>query len=287
MLEYDSNNEREKIRQLCQSLESKNKIKILFAIESGSLVYGFPSKDSDRDIRFVYYDPFIFPFEKYISFTSQPLTIEKMFDKELNEIKGEKSGLILDVVGWHIYKYAELLGKSNAMSIEWLLSPILYYGEIPLKLKEFANSYFKPVALFHHYYNICKKNFELIRKKSKISFKKYLYPLIGAFKASYVLKHKKIPPLDIHDVLHEISDLIPDFIVKKCLEIIEINQNMKEKDFTGRIEIFDFFLEEFISKLDSTNGSFDNTRFESNLEELNEIIRVIILEDYSNKLEQK
>jgi len=282
LLEYISNNEREKIRKLCQSIELSKKIKILFAVEGGSLVYGFPSKDSDRDIRFVYYDPFVYPFEKYITFISQTMTYEKMFNRELEEIKGEKAGLVYDVMGWHIYKYAELLGKSNPMAIEWLLSPITYYGETPLVLKEFAYSYFKPIALFHHYYNICKKNFHLMRNESKINFKKYLYPLMGAFKASYVLKHKKIPPLNIKDVLSGIPDLIPDFIVNKSLEIIEYKLDLNEKDFSGRIEIFDFFLEEFIEKLESTNELFDNTRLESNLQELNEIIRSIILKDYSH-----
>ncbi len=279
MLEYDSHNESEKIRLLCKNIESINKIKILFAIESGSLVYGFPSKDSDRDIRFVYFDPFEYPYDKYITFMKQPQTFEKMYDANLKEIKGEKSGLIFDTVGWHIYKYAELLGKSNPISIEWLLSPIIYYGEVPFALKDYALNNFKSIALFHHYYNICKKNYELISKKSKINFKKYLYPLMGAFKASYVLKYKKIPPLNIHDVINGITDLIPSFITEKCFEIIKLKQDMNEKDFSGRIETFDFFLEEFISNLENTTEFSDGINSQSNLNELDEIIRSIILKN--------
>jgi len=35
-------------------IESEETVKVLFACESGSRAWGFPSKDSDYDVRFVY-----------------------------------------------------------------------------------------------------------------------------------------------------------------------------------------------------------------------------------------
>ena len=37
-----------------KEIEDKYNVKILFAIESGSRAWGFPSTDSDYDVRFIY-----------------------------------------------------------------------------------------------------------------------------------------------------------------------------------------------------------------------------------------
>ena len=47
---------REKIELELERIEKENDVKILFAVESGS-AWGFPSKDSDYDVRFVYIHP--------------------------------------------------------------------------------------------------------------------------------------------------------------------------------------------------------------------------------------
>jgi predicted nucleotidyltransferase len=39
------------------AIEKENNIKILYAIESGSRGWGFASKDSDYDVRFIYTHP--------------------------------------------------------------------------------------------------------------------------------------------------------------------------------------------------------------------------------------
>ena len=44
------------IKNLLLQLEKDNNIKIIFAVESGSRVWGMDSKDSDYDIRGVYLD---------------------------------------------------------------------------------------------------------------------------------------------------------------------------------------------------------------------------------------
>ncbi|EEL72717.1 hypothetical protein bcere0026_3290 [Bacillus mycoides] len=45
---------RGKIELELERIEKENDVKILFAVESGSRAWGFPSKDSDYDVRFVY-----------------------------------------------------------------------------------------------------------------------------------------------------------------------------------------------------------------------------------------
>ncbi len=45
---------REKILEQLDLIESEHDVTIIFAIESGSRAWGFPSIDSDYDVRFVY-----------------------------------------------------------------------------------------------------------------------------------------------------------------------------------------------------------------------------------------
>ncbi len=44
----------EEIKKEIANLEDEKNIRILYAVESGSRAWGFPSKNSDWDVRFVY-----------------------------------------------------------------------------------------------------------------------------------------------------------------------------------------------------------------------------------------
>ncbi|NHJ49038.1 MAG: nucleotidyltransferase domain-containing protein, partial [Asgard group archaeon] len=53
----------EEIQAKCSQLENQNDFKILFAVESGSRLWGMESKDSDYDVHCVFY----YPPKKYLS----------------------------------------------------------------------------------------------------------------------------------------------------------------------------------------------------------------------------
>lgn len=42
------------INSILKEVEKKNNVKILYACETGSRAWGFPSPDSDYDVRFIY-----------------------------------------------------------------------------------------------------------------------------------------------------------------------------------------------------------------------------------------
>jgi hypothetical protein len=44
------------LSRLCE-IETKEKVRIVYACESGSRAWGFPSADSDYDVRFLYFRP--------------------------------------------------------------------------------------------------------------------------------------------------------------------------------------------------------------------------------------
>ena len=43
-----------KVSQLLTAVESQEDVRVLLAVESGSRAWGFPSRDSDYDVRFIY-----------------------------------------------------------------------------------------------------------------------------------------------------------------------------------------------------------------------------------------
>lgn len=99
---------KEKIQFELQRIEKENNVKILFAVESGSRAWGFPSKDSDYDVRFVY----IHPVDWYLSINEKRDVIEYPINDAL------------DISGWDIRKALRLFAKSNPALLEWIRSPI-------------------------------------------------------------------------------------------------------------------------------------------------------------------
>lgn len=91
-------------------IERVEDVRILFAVESGSRAWGFPSPDSDYDARFVY----VRKADWYLSLTPGRDVIEL-------PIEGD-----FDTNGWDIRKALSLLLKPNPVLLEWLSSPVRY-----------------------------------------------------------------------------------------------------------------------------------------------------------------
>jgi len=72
------------IKQLIRSrlieIEAQNNIKIVYACESGSRAWGFPSANSDYDVRFIY----VRPIEWYLSIDEKRDVIEHPIDEQLD-----------------------------------------------------------------------------------------------------------------------------------------------------------------------------------------------------------
>src|ERR1700722_1474100 len=104
------------IQNKLEELAQTHNIKILLAIESGSRAWGFPSKDSDYDVRFIYSRPI-----------NDYLSIELPKDVIVTEITDDPFlGVPYDASGWDIRKTLQLALKSNSVLIEWLRSPVVY-----------------------------------------------------------------------------------------------------------------------------------------------------------------
>ena len=92
------------------TIEASENLTILLAVESGSRAWGFPSPDSDYDVRFVY----LRPREYYLKLEKRKDVCEWVLDETL------------DINDWDFDKTLRLLRSSNPTLFEWICSPIIY-----------------------------------------------------------------------------------------------------------------------------------------------------------------
>ena len=103
--------EKEILKRIAE-VEATENVTIFYACESGSRAWGFPSADSDYDVRFIY----LRKPDWYLS-----IDVEDKRDVIERPINDE-----LDISGWDLRKALKLLWKSNPPLLEWLVSPIVY-----------------------------------------------------------------------------------------------------------------------------------------------------------------
>ena len=93
-----------------KEIESRENIRVIHCVESGSRAWGFASPDSDYDVRFIY----VRPLEYYLRLDKTRDVIEWQLDDTL------------DINGWDLQKALRLLHSSNPTLFEWNNSPIIY-----------------------------------------------------------------------------------------------------------------------------------------------------------------
>ena len=98
----------ERIQARLDEVERDHGVRVLWAVESGSRAWGFPSPDSDYDCRFFY----VRRHDDYLSPWRPRDVIETPLDG------------VLDVNGWDLIKAVRLAARSNATVLEWLRSPL-------------------------------------------------------------------------------------------------------------------------------------------------------------------
>ncbi|MDZ5606008.1 nucleotidyltransferase domain-containing protein [Bacillus pseudomycoides] len=221
---------REKIQLELERIEKENNVKILFAVESGSRAWGFPSKDSDYDVRFVY----IHSVDWYLSVNEKRDVIEY-------PISGA-----LDISGWDIRKALQLFAKSNPALLEWIRSPIFYSksSALPERLQKMSENDFDPKATIYHYLHMASKNYREFLQGESVKLKKYFYVLRPILACKWLEEKGTLPPVEFERLITELSleknflNEIEDLLIKKKAGV--------ELDAGPKIMVLNEFLEEQI-----------------------------------------
>lgn len=135
---------------------------LLFATISGAHLYGFPSPDSDYDLRGVH----VLPVEEVIGFQTINETIESTTDE---------AGTELDLVTHDVKKFFALMLRRNGYVLEQLFSPLIVQTSQQHKeLKLIANDCITRHHS-HHYMGFASTQWRLFLKENPPRVKPLLY----------------------------------------------------------------------------------------------------------------
>jgi len=217
---------KEKINRYLDDIEKEKDIKILLACETGSRAWGFPSPDSDYDIRIIY----MHRKDWYLSLSEKKDTINLMLEN--ND---------LDITGWDLRKSLRLLQKSNPPLLERIQSPIVYRKDDAFvdELTSLAQQHYSRIATIHHYLSMAKKFYDELKANQTYKLKKFFYALRSATACKWIMEKDEIPPIEFSKMLDGLD--IPADLVKRINELIELKSGISETYLhQGEKELFDF-----------------------------------------------
>jgi predicted nucleotidyltransferase len=221
------------IKKKIAEIETQYNVKVLFACETGSRAWGFPSPDSDFDVRMIYRHDI----DWYLSLNDKKDTIEFMSED------GE-----LDVTGWDIKKCLQLMWKSNGALLERVQSPIVYTEEknIATLLKTYTEQCFSPVATMHHYLGLARNSFADVVGKDEIKLKKFFYALRATLACKWILDKDSVPPIVFQKMLEELDF---DMSLKNTIsELIVLKSGKNESYLHPSLSELNKFIEDEIKK---------------------------------------
>lgn len=150
----------------------------LFATISGAHLYGFPSPDSDVDLR----GAFVLPIDAVLRLRDPEETIT---------ITQIQSGVEVDWVAHDIRKFARLMLRRNGYVLEQLFSPLVVLGGEWLDELRMIGRGCIVRYLYHHYRGFAHTQFSLLAK-STATVKELLYAYRVLLTGIYVLESGEI-----------------------------------------------------------------------------------------------
>ena len=229
---------RELILQKLEEIERKENIKILHAVESGSRAWGFPSPDSDYDVRFIYVrNP-----EFYLKLEKTRDVIEL----PINDM--------LDINGWDLNKTLRLLYSSNPTLFEWMSSPVVYrQTDFIDQLRPIMDNYFSCKSGLYHYLSMAEGNYRDYLKGDMVRAKKYFYVLRPILACKWILRTHTKPPMQFSKLVNaELEDALKPVVER----LLDLKMNAPEIKEIPRVEEINVYLDRAIGALKNEIAAF-------------------------------
>lgn len=218
-------NIRQDIEGRLAQIETVEDVRFLWVVESGSRAWGFPSPDSDYDVRFVY----VRRRDWYLQLVPGRDVIEQPIVDDI------------DLNGWDIRKTLGLLLKSNAVVSEWLSSPIRYRPDhlAATPFAALADALFDPSGVAHHYANLGRRAAERwLDGHDAVRVKKYFYALRPALAIRALRRNpERRPAMNLQMLMVEAE--IPAVLAGVIDELVAAKRHTREQGLIDRIPELD------------------------------------------------
>lgn len=209
-----------------QEIEKSHQLRILYACESGSRGWQFPSPDSDFDVRFIY----VRSADSYLSVAGKQDHLGFPINDEL------------DIYGWDLKKVLQLTAKSNTTPFEWLQSPIVYQEVAGFRseLWDLCQHFFSQRTNAHHYLGGAKSAMSTTTNNNEISIKKMFYVLRPLLAAKWCLEKTGIAPMTIGPLLElmpqNLQEVVQDLVRYKstAVEAMSVKINLDLRNWIER-----------------------------------------------------
>lgn len=213
------------IQEKLKEIEKQEDVKIILAVESGSRAWGFESKNSDYDVRFLY----VRKPESYLKLEEVRDVIEWQLDD------------VLDINGWDIQKALRLLYKSNPTLFEWCASPIIYQQTVEVdELKKLLKDYFSEKKSLFHYWHMADSNYREYLKTARVKAKKYFYVLRPILASKWIINYQEAPPIEFTKL---VDALMEEELKTIVIELLEEKKQTNELDWINKIDVLNDYIE--------------------------------------------
>ena len=226
---------RTQIVERLDAIEREYDVRILYACESGSRVWGFPSLNSDYDVRFIYARPR----DWYFSINVEDK--RDVIERPINDL--------LDINGWDVRKALRLLRKSNPPLLEWLASPIVYREDHTFTdgIRAAIPASYSPVASFYHYLNMARNNDRTHLKGDVVRAKKYFYVLRPLLAVLWIEQDLGMVPIEFATLVER---CVPDSALRAAIDdLVERKRGGEELADVPRIDVISDFIDEQMERL--------------------------------------
>lgn len=254
----------EQIQTALKRIEAEESVRVLYACESGSRAWGFPSPDSDYDVRFIY----AHPHDWYLA-----IDVEHRRDVIERPIADA-----LDVAGWDIRKALRLFRASNGALLEWLHSPVRYRecGAFRDQLAALVATTFDRRGLCHHYAHMARGNARNFLGGDQVRLKKYLYVLRPLLAIRHVETTGALPPV----VFRELVDTVaPEALVADIDTLLARKRRAGEHDTGPPIPALEAFIHDELGRHEAGFDDLDRPDIDTRpavLDALNALFRRVV-----------
>lgn len=228
------------IKERLLEVEKEHKVKILYAVESGSRSWGIESTNSDYDVRFIY----VHDKNWYLNILPKKDVIEYPIVDEF------------DYAGWDLRKTLFLANKSNPVLFEWLKSPIIYYKDNYFYdvMEQLSQEYFSPISSVYHYLHMARGNYRQFLQTDKVKIKKYFYVLRPLMACMWIEKYKESPPVEFEKLLTQITE---KELLDEITDLLKKKKSGIELGLEPRRDRINDFIEKILQHFEDVASSFD------------------------------